>query len=107
MKTLGLKGRGDQTSLLEALEAAEAEALDSDEDGTPDIEELRAAGTLEGDATGAAGATTIEHDPLPRATTCAFEPNAQAPSALAFVLSLAAAIRTLRKPGPQGPTRHR
>jgi MYXO-CTERM domain-containing protein len=40
LRELGLRGRGDESSLYDALDASVAAGLDSDEDGLEDVEEL-------------------------------------------------------------------
>jgi hypothetical protein len=42
LKERGLSGGGDSAALTNALDALEADAVDSNEDGTPDTEQLRA-----------------------------------------------------------------
>jgi hypothetical protein len=87
LKIAGATG-ANVPSLLAALETLEAEGADSDEDGTPDIAELRD-GT---DPNVGVGGSSFEDIPLPQ-TGCGV-PRGGAPSGYGWVLLLSAALWT-------------
>jgi hypothetical protein len=87
MKANGLTGGSNTSALTTALDALAADGTDSDEDGTPDVDEL-AAGSNPNDDSAFCGEAAV-----PGPTYGCFNTAGVAPGALGVLVGLAALLR--------------